>query len=97
MITRWNTRLRDFVTQFASTRPDVTTLVYSSFELFSRILDKPEVYGFPSSDCRLMGGKIWYDHIHPTTRVHQEIGRDIAAFLHKHSSSETPGDVSEAN
>ncbi|KAK7685612.1 hypothetical protein QCA50_011479 [Cerrena zonata] len=96
LLAYWNIRLRHFVTEFASTRSDVTTLIYSSFALFSRILDNPEEYGFKNTDPRLRGGGIWLDHIHPTTKMHHEIARDIAAFLHTYSSSDRTGDTSEA-
>ena len=59
----------------------MTAFVYSSFDLFSKLLDNPGQYGFKTSDICKKEGSIWCDHIHPTTRVHEEIAKDFVQFL----------------
>ncbi|CAL1704183.1 unnamed protein product [Somion occarium] len=91
----WNQILREAVTHFTSTHPDATAFIYSSYNLFTRILDDPVAYGFQLEDRRKRGGRIWKDHIHPKTRVHQEIARDVSAFLEAQPAFGN-GDVAES-
>jgi phospholipase/lecithinase/hemolysin len=50
-------------------------------KVFTQILDVPREYGFKADDVRKRGGGIWYDHIHPTTRVHDILARELVEFL----------------
>jgi phospholipase/lecithinase/hemolysin len=77
----WNTALRNAAQQFGKNHPDATVLVFSSFEVFDTILDRPEEHGFDPKDVKRSGGSVWMDHIHPTSKVHDYIARHVAAFL----------------
>ncbi|KAK7691522.1 hypothetical protein QCA50_004921 [Cerrena zonata] len=81
IIVHWNKTLREYASQFMATHPDANVFVWSSYELFNKILDDPKKYGLEEEDRKRMGGSIWFDHIHPTTKVHKEIARDMVAFL----------------
>lgn len=56
-------------------------MVFSSYRTFYGILTEPEMHGFNKGDVRMCAGDIWVDHIHPTSKVHSIIARDIASFL----------------
>ncbi|ETW83815.1 carbohydrate esterase family 16 protein [Heterobasidion irregulare TC 32-1] len=77
----WNEELRSAVANFTALHPDVTSMVFSSWGTFSSVLDTPTAYGMRAQDTRVMGGTIWYDHIHPSTRLASVVARDLAAFL----------------
>ncbi|TFY83058.1 hypothetical protein EWM64_g954 [Hericium alpestre] len=77
----WNEELRRAVAAFAASHADVTAMVYSSWATFSRVLDNPAAYGFNPQDVRVQGGSIWFDHIHPTTRLASIVADEIAHFL----------------
>ncbi|KIL69811.1 carbohydrate esterase family 16 protein [Amanita muscaria Koide BX008] len=78
---KWNLSLKETIKTFGSGHDDVTILLYSSFALFTTLLDNPDGYGFPPSDVRKGGGSIWFDHLHPTSRVHKFLSQDIGEFL----------------
>ncbi|KAI0077245.1 hypothetical protein K474DRAFT_1707544 [Panus rudis PR-1116 ss-1] len=86
---KWNQHLREAINQFASSRTDVTTMLYSSYDLFTRMFTNPQAYGFTDEDIGKWGGAVWIDHIHPTTRVHREIAGDLFKFLESHSEGTT--------
>ncbi|KAA1466768.1 hypothetical protein DENSPDRAFT_876792 [Dentipellis sp. KUC8613] len=77
----WNEELRRALAAFAAAHGDATVLLFSSWDTFTRVLDNPAGYGFRPQDLNTMGGSIWFDHIHPTTRFASVIARDIAHFL----------------
>ena len=77
----WNGCLRSAVEVFISTHQDSTVLFFSSFEAFDIFLNNPEQHGIETKDLRRSGGRVWVDHIHPTTKVHDYIANQIAAFL----------------
>ena len=77
----WNTALRNAAQDFGENHPDATVLLFSSFEAFDTILDRPEEFGFDPEDVKRSNGSIWTDHIHPTSKVHDYIARRVAAFL----------------
>jgi phospholipase/lecithinase/hemolysin len=80
-IQTWNTALRDAAQDFGENHSDATVLLFSSFEAFDTILNKPEEHGFNPEDVKRLNGGIWLDHIHPTSKVHDYIARRVAAFL----------------
>jgi len=82
--TTWNHLLRENIQQFASSHPGVTTLLFSAWSLFTRVLQDPLQYGFDESDPRKAGGGIWMDPLHPTSRMHSIIAHDLANFLGSH-------------
>lgn len=77
----WNDLLRVHASQFAQDHEDATVIIYSSWETFSRVLDHPVQYGFEAGDEKKSGGSIWVDHIHPTSKMHDELAKDVVALL----------------
>ena len=77
----WNDLLPALATTFAETHPDSTVLIYSSYDTFTRIMENPTKYGFNTGDEFKPRGSIWYDQIHPTSKMHDEIANDLLAFL----------------
>lgn len=77
----WNDLLRVHASRFAQNHYDATVIVYSSWETFSRVLDSPVHYGFNAGDEKKKGGSIWVDHIHPTSKMHDEVAKDAVALL----------------
>ncbi|KAI0093706.1 hypothetical protein BDY19DRAFT_918418 [Irpex rosettiformis] len=87
----WNTTLREAILTFISTHPDATAFLFSSHDLFTRILDHPEKYGFAKSTVNKAGGCFWYDYLHPTSQVHDVLATEMAQFL----ASESPRPVDD--
>ncbi|KLO14732.1 hypothetical protein SCHPADRAFT_825871 [Schizopora paradoxa] len=79
--TTWNNELRSQGNTFATTNPEASLFIFSSYDLFESILDDPERFGFVPEDTKKRGGAIWFDHIHPTTKMHKLIAEDIVSYL----------------
>ncbi|EIM88584.1 uncharacterized protein STEHIDRAFT_155938 [Stereum hirsutum FP-91666 SS1] len=77
----WNDELRLAVGRYAAHRPDATLLIFSSWATYTRVLDQPERHGFARAATQVRGGEIWFDHMHPTTRMADIIAGDAAQFL----------------
>jgi hypothetical protein len=58
-----------------------TCLYFSSYKVFSEILDNPGPEGYPSEDVKKAGGSIWVDVLHATAAVHKDVARELAKFL----------------
>lgn len=83
----FNTHLSSNARVFATSHPDATVLLFSSAATFNALLDEPLAYGFEESDRHKADGGIWYDRLHPTSKVHDFVARDFAEFL---ASVESP-------
>ena len=77
----WNDELGRGVSAFALRHPDATVMLFSAWDIFSRILSDPARYGFNPADRHTQGGSIWFDFMHPTSRVHSILAGEIAQFL----------------
>jgi hypothetical protein len=77
----WNVELKNSVQQFSQAHSDVSAMIFSSWDTFTRVLDDPTAHGFLEEDVRQEGGGIWFDRLHPTSRMHGFIARDLAKFL----------------
>ncbi|KAF8845606.1 hypothetical protein BDN67DRAFT_993291 [Paxillus ammoniavirescens] len=75
---QWNEALNERAQQFAAKHADASVMIFSSWDTFSRILDDPASYGFDASE---KFGGIWVDQLHPTTKVHDILAREISKFL----------------
>ena len=62
-------------------------MLFSSYDLFTRLLDDPSRYGFNEATACMSGGCVWYDHLHPTSQVHDLIATELAQFLASQLSS----------
>ncbi|KAH7923632.1 hypothetical protein BV22DRAFT_1015030 [Leucogyrophana mollusca] len=80
-IEEWNTVLSEKVKVFAGEHTDISALIFSSWDTFTRVLDDPVGAGFSVEDsCKQRGG-IWYDDVHPTSRMHKVIAEELREFL----------------
>ncbi|KAI1795868.1 SGNH hydrolase-type esterase domain-containing protein [Ganoderma leucocontextum] len=77
----WNSTLRDRIARFSTAHPDITALLFSSWDTFTRVLDDPVSHGFGPEHVSRSGGEIWVDNLHPSSKMHDWIAHDIAQFL----------------
>jgi phospholipase/lecithinase/hemolysin len=77
----WNAHLHCSARKFNDNHPDATILMFSAWDVFNKVLDDPEAFGFSHDDRRKYAGKIWVDHLHPSSRMHEIIAKDIECFL----------------
>ncbi|KAJ7025596.1 hypothetical protein C8F04DRAFT_1046409 [Mycena alexandri] len=77
----WNTELKKAVAQFAAAHADATVMIFSALDTFDAIFNDPAAHGFPAEDVSKAGASIWVDYLHPTSKVHDFVARDVAAFL----------------
>ncbi|KAJ7242921.1 hypothetical protein C8J57DRAFT_64542 [Mycena rebaudengoi] len=77
----WNVELKRAAASFSAAHPDSTVMLFSSWDTFTTILNSPSIHGFPTEDAGRKRASIWVDFLHPTTKMHDFIARDIAAFL----------------
>jgi hypothetical protein len=82
--------LKETVAKFAQDHAEATTMMFSSWDSFNRILDDPVAHGFVEADVGIALGGIWADHVHPTSRVHDFVARDISEFLQSQPSYSEP-------
>lgn len=64
-------------------REGTSVLFFSSHECLSTILDDPAAYALSKADINKMDGSIWVDYVHPSSRVHDLLARDLSRFLAK--------------
>lgn len=77
----WNSALLEAIQTFCNLHVDITAMLFSSSATFNALLDEPEAYGFEPSDIRKAWGSVWVDSLHPTSKVHDVIARNMADFL----------------
>lgn len=68
----WNAGLAERVQKLAANELTSATnvILFSAWKLFESILDTPGEYGFDDDDIAKVGGRIWFDDLHPATQVH---------------------------
>ncbi len=79
VVNKWNSDLRQTLEAFVEGHSDTSTFLYSSSAFFHALLNNPVAFGFDAGETRKMGGEIWIDHIHPTSRVHDRLASDPAS------------------
>jgi len=77
----WNFSFCRQIEAFCAAHGDLTALLFSSYRLFMSLLENPNTHGFEAQDVHKMGGDIWADHLHPTSKVHDIVASGIADFL----------------
>jgi len=87
----WNLTLEQELRKWASTHPDITAFLFSSWDSFSRVLDDPSAFGFDPSDIFQAGGAIWVDRLRPTSAMHRVIADYVVSFLESQSPLVTTG------
>jgi phospholipase/lecithinase/hemolysin len=82
-IDEWNAKLPELAEVFKRAHPGVAIAIYNAHALFTKVLDKPDEYGF--KDAFSIGDSddkcIWKDELHPTSAMHKVLAADIAEFL----------------
>ena len=78
---RWNELLLTQAEEFAESSKKATVLVFSSHDVLSDVLDKPEEYGFQKSDVNEAGEGIWEDQLHLTSAVHHILAEQIHSTI----------------
>ncbi|THH10692.1 hypothetical protein EW145_g1141 [Phellinidium pouzarii] len=86
---KWNDELHKGAEAFHTKHPEITLLMYSSWEIFNKVNRDPEAFGFSEEDIKKRGGAIWHDHLHPTSKMHAVIADDLDAFLKKYEGNGT--------
>ena len=79
----WNENLHKGAEEFLQKHPDITLLLYSSYDIFEKIYEDPVKYNFNIKDRKVRRGAMWMDHIHPTSKMHAVIAKDMEDFLYK--------------
>lgn len=59
----------------------MTALLFSSHATFTRVLDDPIRHNFGPKEVRRAKGEIWMDRLHPTSKMHRFVARDLVKFL----------------
>lgn len=73
-------RIKQFVEQKESDQDPITAMYFSSYKVFTSVLDGPENYGL-ANDQKKAGGTIWVDNLHPTSAVHAIIANELNKML----------------
>lgn len=91
--TNWKINLSRAVHDFCGRYPEASVFLYSSWQLFEKVLTGPENYGFSKQDVKKRGGKLWMDHLHPTSAFHLILADDIELFLNNLPPSEADATI----
>ncbi|KZT70157.1 carbohydrate esterase family 16 protein [Daedalea quercina L-15889] len=86
--TLWNIAMRIEAEEFAASHDEATVLLYSSWAIFTKVLDDPVAFGFAKDDVQKPAGSIWVDRLHPTSKMHDVVAYDMAKFLRGTEPSE---------
>jgi hypothetical protein len=83
-VQNWNTNLTLQLNQYASLRSDKRADLYDTSNIFNRVLDNPEKYGFVSSHEVCNGAQcIWFDNFHPGSAFYKFLAADFACSWRK--------------
>jgi len=92
---KWNSLLHEQTKTFHANpeHSDCTILMYSSYNIFTRVNEEPEKFGFPPGDVKRKGGSMWMDHLHPTSKMHKVIADDLEGFLKAFAAYKSDGPI----
>jgi len=79
-IEEWNAALEEQLILWTE-RSGTFGKIFSAHRLFENILTHPTQYDFEPSDPYVSGGGIWVDPIHPSTKVHELLFKEIKEEL----------------
>lgn len=68
----WNLVLESSLMKFQEAHADISALMFSTHETFTHVVQDPSLV--PKDE-------VWIDHIHPSSRMHDFVARDLFAFL----------------
>ncbi|KAG8978941.1 hypothetical protein FRB90_008237 [Tulasnella sp. 427] len=78
----WNTHLRSVaIPAFTARHPDASVFLFDLWELFERMLTKPQDFGFSATAGRGFDGEMYWDSVHPTSAVHRIMAKAIVDYL----------------
>lgn len=77
----WNAKLADSVLEFSNQHQDATMLLFDDHTLFTRLHEDPVAFGFSEGSGHMYDQELYVDNIHPTTKVHQIVAREVASLL----------------
>ncbi|KIJ69721.1 carbohydrate esterase family 16 protein [Hydnomerulius pinastri MD-312] len=74
----WNETLEQKAREWAlhPSHSDAYVMIYSSWDTFTRVIDDPVSTGFDDPQSQ-----IWVDQLHPTSKMHAIISKDLTKFL----------------
>ncbi|KAF9489400.1 hypothetical protein BDN71DRAFT_322124 [Pleurotus eryngii] len=81
----WNKLLEDGAASFATANPEATVMIFSAWDLFHNVMDNPDKYGFCTEKGGSGVGGFLVDGLHPTSKMHDIIAREISIFLRAQS------------
>ena len=70
--------LREHAEKFSSAHPDATVLIFSSWEVFSRVLADPTSCGFAQGVER---AALFVDDFHPSSEFHAVFAREFLTYV----------------
>ncbi|KAI0328323.1 hypothetical protein GY45DRAFT_1326452 [Cubamyces sp. BRFM 1775] len=77
----WNELLQAQITEFGISSKEATTLLFSSHQVLTDVLDDPSEYDFGEDDPETEGGRIWADYLHMTAEVHDILAERLLKSL----------------
>lgn len=76
----WNPSLRQHAKMFSTAHPDATVFLFSSWEVFTRVLEQPRLAGAAEANERDRDA-LFVDGFHPSSALHAVIAKELYQFL----------------
>ena len=70
--------LREYAEKFSAAHPDATVLIFSSWDVFSRVLADPTSGGFVEGFER---AALFVDGFHPSSEFHAVFAREFLTYV----------------
>jgi len=86
----WNEAFYRAIENFCTAHEELSVFLFSSFQLFDQFLDHPKDFNIDARDIRKLGGDVWVDHLHPTSKVHDLIASNLTSFLNQIDTKSAP-------
>jgi len=81
-IVEWNEKLITYSKQLNELHDDISIAIFDAFGIFSDVLDHYEQHGFKDITTICYDDEcVWYDHIHPTTHIHEILVSGLLKLL----------------
>ncbi|KAJ8698972.1 hypothetical protein PTI98_005619 [Pleurotus ostreatus] len=77
----WNKLLEDGAASFATANPEATVMIFSAWDLFHDVMDNPDKYEFGAEKRGSGVSGFLVDGLHPTSKMHNIIAREVSIFL----------------
>ncbi|KAF8319339.1 hypothetical protein DL93DRAFT_2053618, partial [Clavulina sp. PMI_390] len=92
---KWNSTLAQLLSDptssssFTQRHPNATVFQFSSYDVFTRLLDDPESFTSIINPTPL-GSTLWWDHLHPSSATHAVVAFEIEKFLRSQEAGMIP-------